>query len=64
MNKEQKKFKEVIKKRKKRVMRLKRGKPPVHKWVEMPTQVQAPSFWVAPEKLSWWDKLKLWLKRK
>lgn len=64
MNKEQKKLKKVIKKRNNNVKRLKRGKVPIHKWVEVPTQAQAPSAWVAPEKLSWWDKLKSWVKRK
>jgi hypothetical protein len=56
MNKETKKFNEVIKKRKNRVVRLARAKAKpkqVFKWVELPK-----------EKLSWWRRLLAWLKIK
>lgn len=57
MNKETKKFKEVIKKRKKRVARLARIKAKskqVFKWIELPKE----------KKKSWWIKLLEWLKIK
>jgi hypothetical protein len=55
MNKETKKFNEVIKKRKKRVIRLARAKAKAKvkqtfKWVKLPK-----------EKKSWWRKLLEWL---
>jgi hypothetical protein len=69
MNKEQKKFKEVIKKRKKRLMRLARLKVPKYKFVEVPAQAQAPSAWLASEKQSWFQKIinkikSLWQRKK
>jgi len=56
MNKEQKKFKEVIKKRKKRVVRLARSKKPktIYKYVELPKQLQI--------KIPWYKRLLKWLK--
>ncbi len=62
-NKEQKKFKEVIKKRRKRVVRLARSKKPkiIYKYVELPKALQT--------KLPWyqilWNKIaSLWRKEK
>ena len=58
MNKEQKKFKEVIKKRRTRALRKKH--PRVRGvWVE----VKPPVLQITAKK-SWWDRIKEWLKRK
>lgn len=55
MNKETKKFKEVIKKRKKRVVRIARAEKPKQKfkWIELPK-----------EKKPWYKKLFNYLKTK